>query len=56
MLKIYRPSNWETFDKDMNCFKIFIEYGTNLKVTYKDNDQIGSLLVVFHALYFSWIL
>jgi len=33
--------NWETFDKNTDNFKILIESKTNLKVTYKDNDQFN---------------
>jgi len=35
--------NWEVFDKD-SYFEILIESGTNLRITYKDRDQIGGLL------------
>jgi hypothetical protein len=37
--------NWETFAKDRDYFEILlIELGTNLRITYKDRDQIGGLL------------
>ena len=37
--------NGETFDKDRDYFEILIESETNLKITYKDKDQIGGLLI-----------
>jgi len=43
--------NFETFDKDMDYFEILIESKTNLRITYKDNDQFDNLLVFMLSRY-----